>query len=271
MRRRSKNSNRCRKISSAAQRKYGLDKPVWQQYLLFVRNAVRLDFGYSFSLPEPTVVEIFKEQWSYSLQLGLLTFAFSLVVGVGLGIAGRHEPEHLDRLFRDGRFDFLSGDAELCLRHSAAIRLFRRSAGCRPAAGAAPHWIMPVLANSLAPDPDFAALYAREHGGRDAAELRAHGARQRLDGQPASCCVHVFKNALTPLLTVGGPLAAGLISRFVLRRKHFPHSGHRLVFRLAVQQPRLPDDYGDDPDLDCDHQRDVLDHRSAVRCWPIRA
>jgi len=67
--------------------KYGLDKPVWQQYALFVRNAVFLDFGYSMAYPSRTVIEIFKQQWSYSLQLGLLTFIFSIIVGVGLGIA----------------------------------------------------------------------------------------------------------------------------------------------------------------------------------------
>jgi len=63
--------------------KYGLDQPIWKQYVLFVRNAVLLDFGYSMAYPSRTVVGIFKEQWSYSLQLGLLTFIFSVIVGVG--------------------------------------------------------------------------------------------------------------------------------------------------------------------------------------------
>ena len=39
--------------------KYGLNEPVWKQYLLFVRNAVRLDFGYSLAYPSRTVVQIF--------------------------------------------------------------------------------------------------------------------------------------------------------------------------------------------------------------------
>src|ERR1044072_8830690 len=43
--------------------KYGLDAPVSNQYPLFVRTAVRLDFGSSLAFPSRTVFQIFKEQW----------------------------------------------------------------------------------------------------------------------------------------------------------------------------------------------------------------
>ena len=79
-------------IKAQLNEKYGLDRSVWQQYLLFVKNAVQLDFGYSMAYPGRTVVGIFKEQWSYSLQLGLLTFVFSIIVGVGLGIVSSVKP-----------------------------------------------------------------------------------------------------------------------------------------------------------------------------------
>src|SRR5436305_2340246 len=49
---------------------YGLDKPVWQQYLIFMKNAVRLDFGYSFYYQGQTVLQILQHQWPYSAQLG---------------------------------------------------------------------------------------------------------------------------------------------------------------------------------------------------------
>ena len=76
---------------------YGLDKPVWQQYLIFMKNAVRLDFGYSFYYHGQTVVQILANQWPYSAQLGVMTLVFSIVVGVGLGIGaamnqGRERP-----------------------------------------------------------------------------------------------------------------------------------------------------------------------------------
>ena len=63
------------------EKKYGLDKPVLVQYLLFVKNAVRLDFGYSFYYQGQTIWQIFQNQWPYSIQLGVLTMGFSILVG----------------------------------------------------------------------------------------------------------------------------------------------------------------------------------------------
>ena len=56
--------------------KYGLDEPVWKQYALFVRNAAFLDFGYSMTYPNRTVIGIFREQWSYSLATRTFDFYF---------------------------------------------------------------------------------------------------------------------------------------------------------------------------------------------------
>lgn len=52
--------------------------------------------------PGRIVVGIFREQWSYSLQLGALTFAFSIFVGVGLGIASAIKPNSLLDYFGAG-------------------------------------------------------------------------------------------------------------------------------------------------------------------------
>ncbi|HVE56039.1 MAG TPA: ABC transporter permease [Pyrinomonadaceae bacterium] len=191
--------------------KYGLDKSVFEQYLLFVKNSIALDFGYSMTYPGRTVVGIFKEQWTYSLQLGLLTFVFSLLVGVGLGIVSALKPDSI--------FDYFgTGISIFCLVMPSfvfAILLqfvFSAWLGWLPTGGwSSPrHWIMPVLANSLAPilvlqrytrasmNDALKANYVRT--------AKAKGlSRRRI------ILVHVFKNALTPLLTVGGPLAAGLI------------------------------------------------------------
>src|SRR5687767_12287538 len=53
--------------------KYGLDKPVIVQYLLFMRNALRMDFGYSYFYQGQTILQIFQAQWPYSIHLGLMT------------------------------------------------------------------------------------------------------------------------------------------------------------------------------------------------------
>jgi len=191
--------------------KYGLDKPIWQQYALFVRNAVFLDFGYSMAYPSRTVFEIFKQQWSYSLQLGVLTFIFSSLVGVGLGIASAIKPNSL--------LDYFGTSVSIfCLVMPSfvfAILLqfvFSAWLGWLPTGGwSSPrHWIMPVLANSLA--PVLVLQRFTRASMRDAIKANyIRTARAKGLSKRRIMLVHVFKNALTPLLTVGGPLAAGLI------------------------------------------------------------
>src|SRR5215207_9526619 len=53
-------------------RSYGLDKPLWQQYLLYVGNALRFEFGYSYQSPGETVAQLIGRVWTVSLQLGTL-------------------------------------------------------------------------------------------------------------------------------------------------------------------------------------------------------
>ncbi|MCA1638654.1 MAG: ABC transporter permease [Acidobacteria bacterium] len=132
--------------------KYGLDEPVWKQYALFVRNAVSLDFGYSMAYPNRTVIGIFREQWSYSLQLGLLTFIFSLIVGAGLGIFSAIKPNSLLDYFGTGVSIFCLVIPSFVFAILLQV-IFSVWLGWLPTGGwSSPrHWIMPVLANSLAP------------------------------------------------------------------------------------------------------------------------
>ena len=191
--------------------KFGLDKPVWQQYALFIKNAVSLDFGYSMAYPNRTVISIFKEQWSYSLQLGLLTFVFSIVVGVGLGIASAVRPNSILDYFGTSVSIFCLVIPSFVFAILLQI-IFSVWLGWLPTGGwSSPrHWIMPVLANSLAPILVLQ-RYTRSSMTEAIKANYVRTARAKGLSRKRIMFVHVFKNALTPLLTVGGPLAAGLI------------------------------------------------------------
>jgi ABC-type dipeptide/oligopeptide/nickel transport system permease component len=217
--------------------KYGLNEPVWKQYALFMRNAATLDFGYSMTYPSRTVVGIFKEQWIYSLQLGFLTFVFATVVGVGLGILSAIKPNSFWDYFGTGTSIF-------CLVMPSfvfAILLqfvFSAWLGWLPTGGwsGARHWIMPVLANSLAPVLVLQ-RYTRASM-RDAIKANyVRTARAKGLSRRRIMLVHVFKNALTPLLTVGGPLAAGLIvgSFFVESIFRIPGIGFYFVTAIGTR------------------------------------
>jgi ABC-type dipeptide/oligopeptide/nickel transport system permease component len=52
--------------------------------------------------------------------------------------------------------------------------------------------------------------------------------------------IHVFKNALTPVVTVGGPMLAGLITGSFFIESIFRIPGIGLYFVAAVQQRDYP-------------------------------
>ena len=63
----------------------GLDKPYYQQYALFIKDAVQGDFGRSVKEGRP-VLDVVLERAPATLLLGAVAFAISIMVGVPLGI-----------------------------------------------------------------------------------------------------------------------------------------------------------------------------------------
>jgi ABC-type dipeptide/oligopeptide/nickel transport system permease component len=192
--------------------KYGLDQPVLVQYLLFLRNAVRLDFGYSFYYNGMTITEIFRNQWPYSIRLGLLTMAFSIVVGMGLGIASAmKQGTWIDYLGTAVSLFCLATPSfvlAIFLQYFIAVKLRWVPTGGYQTPQ---QWILPVLANSLGP-----VLILQRYTKASMLDVmrsnyvrtaRAKGLNER-----RVTFIHIFKNALTPVLTVGGPMLAGLIT-----------------------------------------------------------
>lgn len=65
-------------------RSFGLDKPLWQQYLLFLQNAVTGDFGISFHYRAP-VADIIWERLGNTMVLMLAAIILAYLVGIPLG------------------------------------------------------------------------------------------------------------------------------------------------------------------------------------------
>lgn len=65
--------------------KYGLDKPVYQQYLLMIGNIVRGDFGNSLKYEGQTVNEILWRTVPVSATLGILAYLVALAIGLSAG------------------------------------------------------------------------------------------------------------------------------------------------------------------------------------------
>ena len=79
-----------REIPAAAKeqlmRKYGLDQPLHRQYLSFIANAARLDFGPSYKFPQRQVREIIFEAFPISAELGGWALLVAVLVGAPIGV-----------------------------------------------------------------------------------------------------------------------------------------------------------------------------------------
>jgi peptide/nickel transport system permease protein len=71
---------------------FGLDKPLWQQYLIFMSHALRLDFGNSFLAGAPAMGLIL-ERMPATLELATVAMMLSLLLGVPLGIWAGLKPQ----------------------------------------------------------------------------------------------------------------------------------------------------------------------------------
>jgi peptide/nickel transport system permease protein len=73
------------KIVAAIEARYGLDKPLHEQYFDYLVNLARGDWGWSFSTSLP-VMKLIQRHWVYSFQLILLSMLFSASLGILIGI-----------------------------------------------------------------------------------------------------------------------------------------------------------------------------------------
>ena len=65
--------------------RYGLDRPDWEQYLIYLGNLARGDFGISFAQENRSVNDIIAEHFPVSATLGLLALAFAALGGILFG------------------------------------------------------------------------------------------------------------------------------------------------------------------------------------------
>jgi len=65
---------------------YGLDKPLWQQYLSYLSRVVRFDFGPSYTYQTDSVNEVIARAFPVSLLIGCLAFCIALALGVTAGV-----------------------------------------------------------------------------------------------------------------------------------------------------------------------------------------
>ncbi len=193
-------------------RKYGLDRPLHEQYLRYMWNALHGDFGISFQSPTETVIDLIARTWPTSMALGGLTILVALTSGIAFGIiAAVRQNTWIDYVVT-----FISTLGITVPNFVIAIwllLLFSVQLRWLPTGGWG-DWktlIMPVLAFALGPS----ALVARYTRSSLVEVIRADYIRTaRAKGLAERTVImrHALKNALIPLITILGPQIPNLIT-----------------------------------------------------------
>lgn len=197
---------------AALQARYGLDKPLWQQYLIWLSGVVRLDFGQSFAHPDESVLQLVGRTWPVTFHLGAMTLLLAFGVGIPLGIVSAIKQntwvDYIATLL--SIFGFVTPHFVWGILFILVFALYLQWV---PTGGwdGPLYWILPVLAYALAP----IAMIARYTRASVIEALRADYVRTaRAKGLRESVVInrHVLRNAAIPLVTVLAPLIPDLIT-----------------------------------------------------------
>jgi ABC-type dipeptide/oligopeptide/nickel transport system permease component len=188
---------------AAIHHQFGLDRPLWVQYGLFVSSLLHGDLGQSFYYQTP-VMELYLDRLPNSLMLAFVAMSLSLVIGIPSGILASVQVgkfwDSIGKMFALLGLSLPSFWVGLVL-----ILIFSVYLGWLPSSGSGTplHLIMPAFALGWY----FAASHMRL---TRSSMLEVLGSEYiklaRLKGLPQSMVIakHAFKNALIPVLTLAG-------------------------------------------------------------------
>ena len=210
--------------------KFGLDRPLWQQYLSYLAGIAQGDFGLSLSDQRPAV-ELIAGALPHTLRLGLTAFVVGLLLGVSLGIvAALNRNKAVDRLVMS--FAVLGFSLPNFFLGILLILLFALHWRRLPSSGDATAWHLILPAVTLG--THFAGTFARFTRSTMLDVLNKQyvvAARAKGVPRPRRVLWHALPNASIPLITIVGLKLGDLVAGSIIVETVFAVPG---VGRLLV-------------------------------------
>lgn len=220
--------------------KYGLDQPIYVQYVKYMWNALQLDFGVPFQSPTETVTELIARAWPVTIRIGIPTIIISYGLGTLLGfIAAVRQNSWVDY-----SVSFASTLGLVVPNFVVALWLilfFSVYLGwLEPGGWGKPqHYIMPVIAYSLTP----MALVARYTRSSILEVMRSdHVRTARAKGLSERNVLfwHVGRNAMIPFVTILLPEIPNILTGSIFIEAAFRIPGLGRFFVTSTQARDYP-------------------------------
>ena len=199
-------------VMATVEARYHLDEPLWDQYVDYVRHAAVLDLGPSYKYPGKTVNDIIAETLPVSAELGLISLLLAIGAGILAGMAAAwYKNTWVDYGMMIGAT--LGVSVPSFILAAVLLQLFAFTWPVLPAAlwkGPA-YVILPALA--LAAQPTAFIMRLTRSSLVDAlGQDYIRTARSRGIGPWSLLYRHALRNALLPVVSYIGPLAAALMT-----------------------------------------------------------
>jgi len=200
---------------------YSLDKPLYEQYFIYIDRLAHGDLGPSFKTRDFTVTQLIADGLPVSLKLGLSAMVAAILIGIALGTVAALNQNHLiDHVTMSAAMvgitipTFVTAPILTLVFGVYGVRLFGYDISLPVGGwngGAVPNMVLPVLVLAL---PQIAVI-ARLLRGSLVEVLHSNYIRTaRAKGLPSHIIVfrHAFRAALLPLVSYLGPAVAGLLT-----------------------------------------------------------
>lgn len=216
--------------------KYGLDKPVFEQYTTYLTNVVQGDFGPSFKYLDYSVNELISVALPVSAKVGFIAFIFTVIMGVTVGtIAALKQNTWVDYTIMSTAM--LGVVMPSFVLAPALIYLFSLHWNIFPAGGwqdgSLKFLVLPVIGMSLL----YVATFARITRGSMIETLNSNFIRTaRAKGLSYRYIIikHALKPALLPVVSYMGPAFVGIITGSVVIETIFGLPGIGKLFVNAA-------------------------------------
>lgn len=220
----------------ALEAKYGLDKPVMEQFLIYMKNALHGDFGVSMSFEGREISDIIADAFPYSFDLGIRSLIFATIMGILLGT--------LAAVKRESSWDTVSmliaiiGVSIPSFLIGALLQyIFGVKLKWLPVTGwkTFKHTLLPSFALSFGSIATISRLMRTsmlDVLGQDYIKT----AKSKGLSQSKIIWKHAVRNAIMPVITVLGPIAAGVLTGTFVIENLFAIPGLGKMFVLGVQQ-----------------------------------
>ena len=225
---------------AAMEAKYGLDKPLPQQYITYMNGLIHGDLGLSLKKRGRTVSDIITGKFPVSARLGGLALIVAVFIGVPLGsVAAFNKGKLVDNIL------VVLSTAGIAipsfLSSTLLMYVFTTKLKLLPSLGlnSAPSYIMPVIALALYPTFYIARLMRSsmlDVIGQDYTKTaRAKGVSPFF-----IIFKHAMRNAILPVVTYLGPLLASLMTGSFIIEKIFNIPGLGSEFVGAITSRDYP-------------------------------